>query len=135
MPTFGLREPQINTLHAFWRRVAEDGLAIEQNLARYEGVELPSDDPQDDNAKPAPTVLDGSKLIAAELARQKERDQALGTEPRMLSGFSVPAPSQGADDALKQITLIGPGGKTSGQPFPIRVLARPVHSGSSSYQG
>ena len=26
MPTFGLREPQINTLHAFWRRVAEDGL-------------------------------------------------------------------------------------------------------------
>ena len=29
MPTFGLRERKINTLHAFWRRVAEDGLAEE----------------------------------------------------------------------------------------------------------
>ena len=26
MPTFGLRERKINTLHAFWRRVAEVGL-------------------------------------------------------------------------------------------------------------
>ena len=37
MPTFGLRERKINTLHAFWRRVAEVGLlnsAVEATVDR-----------------------------------------------------------------------------------------------------
>ena len=39
MPTFGLRQRKINTLHAFWRRVAEDGLGwIEgRGLAAIDG--------------------------------------------------------------------------------------------------
>ena len=55
--------------------------------------------------------------LKAEQARLRGRDQALGTEPRMFGGFKVHSLNERADDALKQVTLIGPGGKTSGQPF------------------
>ena len=40
MPTFGLREPQINTLHAFWRRVAEDGLGARRKAQAREQLAL-----------------------------------------------------------------------------------------------
>ena len=90
-------------------QLRDDALAIETNLARYDGIE----EPPDDIAKPAPTLLDGSQLIADELARQKERDQA-GTEPRMLSGFAIRTPSQRTAASLKEVNFIRPGQRNTG---------------------
>ena len=86
------------------------------NVEQYESDTRPPPAPPDDKP-PRPSLdgrHDGTKLVADELARQQARDDARGTEPTMLPKLAIPPASQRANDALKQVTMIGAGGRTSG---------------------